>query len=219
MNRVTLESVQQAMMEAGFFPEKRFSQNFLINEEVVRALVNAAHLTKKDHVLEIGGGTGIVTHALAETGAKVESVEVHSSLVPFLRKRFVSHANVTIIDSDFLKVDLNTLAFTKIVASPPYAISDDIMYKILAHGFERASLVWQLEFVEKILSTPGSGEYHPLSVITQYFYDAEMVQKITPKSFYPVPNHFSAILSLKRNKRKMMPNFELYVSWLRVLFR
>ena len=207
-------------MEAGVFPEKKYSQNFLVSDEVVSDLVASASLTSKDHVMEIGGGTGIVTSELAKTPAHVTSIEFHTPLAQYLKKKFANTKNVTILEKDFLQVDLSSIPFTKVVAAPPYAISDDIMYALFARGFSRACLIWQLEFAEKILSPPGSSEYHPLSVIGQYFFDGEIKRKVTPKSFYPIPNHFSALLVLnQRTKAVRFEDYPIFVNWLKTIFR
>lgn len=208
------------MMEAGVFPEKKYSQNFLVSDEVVNDLVASASLTSKDHVIEIGGGTGIVTSALAQTPAHITSIEFHTPLAHYLKKKFAHTKNVTILEKDFLQVDLASIPFTKVVAAPPYAISDDIMYALFARGFSRACLIWQLEFAEKILSPPGSSEYHPLSVIGQYFFDGEIKRKVTPKSFYPIPNHFSALLVLNQRKKAVrFDDYPIFVNWLKTIFR
>ncbi len=215
-----LEELNRAMLEAGFFPEKKYSQNFLVDKKVVNELVASAHLKKSDSVLEIGGGTGVVTQKLIESGAHVTTVELQEGLVRYLKKRFTPHKNIRVIRGDFLQLDLKTIRFNKVVASPPYAISDDIMFKLFEHEFDWASLVWQLEFAEKILAPPGSSEYHPLSVIGQYWYEGTLLCKISPKAFYPIPNHFSAILGLKRKKKtKNVPHFSSFVSLVRTLFR
>jgi 16S rRNA (adenine1518-N6/adenine1519-N6)-dimethyltransferase len=208
------------MVESGFFPQKKYSQNFLVDEDAVKSLIDSSALKPSDHVLEIGGGTGIVTHAIAQTGAHVTCIELHDTLARHLRERFVGQKNVEIIEGDALRVDLKKIPYTKVVASPPYAISDDIMYALFENGFSHASLIWQIEFAEKILSPPGSSEYHPLSVISQYFYDGKIIRKITPKSFYPIPNQFSALLSLTKRKNVLpITRYRVFVSWLRTLFR
>ncbi len=221
MNRLSyLEDVQHDMVDAGFFPDKKYSQNFLIDDASVQQLVDSAKLTKKDHVLEIGGGTGLVTRAIAATGAKVTSIEIRPELAALLRKKFKDQPNITILEADFLSVDMSKIPFTKIVASPPYAISDDIMFALFQHEFIHASIIWQLEFAEKILSIPGSSEYHPLSVIAQTWYNGELVKKISPRAFYPIPNHFSAILSLdKKSDQAPVKDFTVFLAWLRTLFR
>ncbi len=225
MNAVVANTVPQelhrAMLSAGFFPEKRFSQNFLMNEAVVKALVDAAELKKSDSVLEIGAGTGIITREILKHPIKeVHAIEVHDRLIPLLKKSFENDSRVRILGEDFLQTDLHAISFTKVVSSPPYAISDDIMYALFRKGFSIASLVWQLEFAEKLLAPPGSGEYHALSVLCQNAYNGTILQKISPQSFYPSPQQFSAILVLKRKKKVLEPsNYDSFVKFLKTIFR
>ncbi len=217
---INLENLHRDLLRAGVFPDKRFSQNFLINESITQLLVEKAEISPKDHVLEIGGGTGIVTQKLAETNAHITVIEVHPKLIPFLQKKFVETKNVEVIGKDFLHVELKEIPFTHVCCSPPYAIADDIMLGLLKHGFKTASMVWQMEFAEKLIAPPGSQSYGPLSVLCQYYYDGTIVKKISPQSFYPSPQQFSAILVLKQRKRvKVVPENEKFVLFLRTLFR
>lgn len=215
-----LDELQHAMVRAGFFPEKKYSQNFLVDEQTAEDLTNAASLNTNDRVLEIGAGTGFITEKIAQKCAHVYAVELRPELCNVLREKFAGNKKVEIVERDFLSIDLSTINFSKIVAAPPYAISDDIMYQLFERGFTQASIIWQFEFADKILSPPGSSEYHPLSIIAQYQYDGQIVRKVTPKSFFPVPNHFSAILVLRaKKKRPPIENYPVFVSWLKTLFR
>lgn len=215
-----LDDLQRAMIQQGFFPDKKYSQNFLIDDRVIQKLVGAAEVKPGETVLEIGPGTGFVTEELVKTRAKVRAIEFRPELCAYLRSRFDSFSNVEIIEKDILQATKKELVFDKVVASPPYAISDDIMYLVLNAGFTRASMLWQLEFVEKILAPPGSSEYHPLSIVTQYLYDGELVARVSPKSFYPIPNHFSAILLLKQRKKRVpISDLVTFEKWLKTLFR
>ncbi len=214
------EQLQNELIQARVFPDKRFSQNFLISTEWVQLLVEKAQINSRSHVLEIGAGTGTVTQALAETGAHIIALEVHPKLILFLQKKFQNKKNVHILGKDFLHVDLKSIPFTHVCCSPPYAIADDIMLGLFEHGFRHASMIWQAEFAEKLLATPGSQSYGPLSVLCQYFYNGEIVKKISPQSFYPSPQQFSAILVLHaRKKIDSIPEYNKFVLFLRTLFR
>lgn len=214
------EQLQNELIQAGVFPDKRFSQNFLISTEWVQLLVEKAQINSRSQVLEIGAGTGTVTHALAETGAHIIALEVHPKLILFLQKKFQNKKNIEIVGKDFLHVDLNSIPFTHVCCSPPYAIADDIMLGLFEHGFQHASMIWQAEFAEKLLAPPGSQSYGPLSVLCQYFYSGEIVKKISPQSFYPSPQQFSAILALHARKRvEKIPEYTKFVLFLRTLFR
>ena len=215
-----IESLHRDLLHAGVFPSKRFSQNFLIEDEAVNLLVKNARIDSHSHVLEIGAGTGAVTQALAATGATITAMEVHPKLIGFLQKKFAETKNVHILGKDFLHVDLQTIPFTHVCCSPPYAIADDIMLGLFQHGFQHASMIWQYEFADKLLATPGSKDYGPLSVLCQYFYEGEISKKISPQSFYPSPQQFSAILSLHARKRiKPIPDYKKFVLFLRTFFR
>ncbi|MDP2666559.1 MAG: 16S rRNA (adenine(1518)-N(6)/adenine(1519)-N(6))-dimethyltransferase RsmA [Candidatus Diapherotrites archaeon] len=214
-----LDELQRDMVAHSFFPDKKFSQHFLVDESIIHLLVDSVGVGKKNSVLEIGGGTGFVTRAIRETGARVIVVEVHAALAAVLQEKLGDQNEVRIIQNDILKVNLNQLDFDTVIASPPYAISDDIMYALFARGFDNASLVWQLEFAEKLLAPEGSAEYNALSVLTQYFFNGDIVKKISPKAFYPMPQQFSSILVLKRKKVPPIPNHAQFVEFIRTLFR
>lgn len=221
MNTLSLlPQVQRAMQEANFFPEKRFSQNFLIDESAVHSLVRAGELSQNDCVLEIGGGTGTVTEELCKTSSKVICVEIHSKLASYLSKKFSKHSNVSIIQGDFTKLNLDELLYNKVVSSPPYAIADDIMFSLFSKPFEKGVFIWQTEFAQKLVALSGTGEYHPLSVLTGIFYHSSIIQKIPPNSFYPSPQSFSSIVVLdaKKNPPKI-PDIKSFIFFVRTLFR
>ena len=121
----------------GLHTKKRFGQNFLINESVVRGIAEKAKIGPGDLVLEVGPGIGTLTQALAETGADVKSVEIDESLLPILRKTLEGYDNVEIIHGDILKVDLKDITGGKpftVAANLPYYITTPIVMKFLEEG-------------------------------------------------------------------------------------
>lgn len=118
----------------GLHTKKRFGQNFLINESVVRGIAEKAKIGPGDLVLEVGPGIGTLTQALAETGADVKSVEIDESLLPILRKTLEGYDNVEIIHGDILKVDLKDITGGKpftVAANLPYYITTPIIFSLL----------------------------------------------------------------------------------------
>lgn len=118
----------------GLHTKKRFGQNFLINESVVRGIAEKAKIGPGDLVLEVGPGIGTLTQALAETGANVKSVEIDESLLPILRKTHEGYDNVEIIHGDILKVDLKDITGGKpftVAANLPYYITTPIIFSLL----------------------------------------------------------------------------------------
>ncbi|MEM2948758.1 MAG: SLC13 family permease, partial [Candidatus Anstonellales archaeon] len=152
-----------------------------------------------DFVLEIGAGTGFLTREIQKK-AKVIAFELDKDLFELLSKK-LPKKNLSLFNENFLKAK-NIPSFNKIVCAPPYHISSDIMHNLLFKKFDKAVLLFQKEFCEKLLSKPGFKDYCSLSVLTQYFCDARIVEhSISPNSFYPKPTAFSALIVLDSKKR------------------
>lgn len=204
------------IVKYGFRPEKKLAQFFIMDESIVEKLAVLAELKKTDVVLEIGSGTGFLTKEL-QKHCKVIAVEFDSRLFELLEKELPKE-NLELVQGDFQSVKLPK--FNKMVSLPPYTISAGIMFKLLDFETELAVLVFQKEFVQKILAQPGFNEYHPLSVLMQYYYNAIFVQTIPADSFFPHPGVVSAIIKLVSKKRfnsiKPKKAFENFV---KTLFR
>jgi len=184
--------LNQLMVEYRFRPNRKMGQNFLIDEEVLEKIIKEAELSPKDKVLEIGAGTGFLTRELAKKCCVV-AVELDAVLAELLEAE-LSGNNVDVQHADFVKMPFPEC--NKVVALPPYTISSAVMRRIFELKPKLCVLVFQREFVEKLLAEPGFAEYNALSVLTQYYFRAEMVSRVPPKSFFPKPNTESAILKL-----------------------
>ena len=110
----------------GFFPKKRFGQNFTIDSEILDRLVAQASLSKEDVVLEVGAGFGFLTQLLSKECKKVIAVELDSQLVAFLQEQLQNLQNVELIEGDILDVSLPP--FNKVVSAPPYSISSPLLF-------------------------------------------------------------------------------------------
>ena len=126
----TIEVIQK--YEFAFL--KKFGQNFLIDTHVLDKIISAAEITKDDLVVEIGPGIGTMTQYLACAAREVVAIEIDKMLIPILQETFSAYDNVTIINEDVLKVDLNKLAVeknggrpVKVVANLPYYITTPII--------------------------------------------------------------------------------------------
>lgn len=210
------QELNNLMVEHYFKPNRKLSQNFLINEKIIEKMIELAELNDKDIVLEIGAGTGFVTRELLKKAKKVIAIEFDEALIPILEK--LPQAKLEIINENFLTLSLPK--FNKIVCSPPYGNSAEIMEKILFSEFETAVVLFQKEFIEKLLAFPGFAEFNDLSVLTQYFCEAKSVLTVSPASFFPTPNAFSSILVLKRKKVfGTAKNEKLFYFFLKTIFR
>ncbi len=216
MNELFVE-LNQLMVKHRFKPEKRLSQNFVVQPALIESLLAEAKPQKNDVVLEIGAGTGFLTRELIKK-CGVVAVEADPKLAGLLRAE-LPQDNLTILEGDFLSVKLPP--FTKVVALPPYAISHDIVFRLMRLDFESAILVFQKEFVDKLTAFPGLGEYNALAALANYFFVPKVVvERINPDNFFPRPQSFSSMVRLTRKNRfKPVKDVGKFVKFVECLFR
>ncbi len=169
-------------------------QNFLIVPDIIERNIERAELRERDHVLEIGPGLGVLTDALSKRAGKVYAIEKDHRLVEILRKEY-DWPNVEIIEGDALRVEFPE--FNKIVSNLPYQISSPITFRFLKHEFERAVLIYQLEFAQRMVAKPGDKNYSRLSLMIRAKAHAELVEKIGRGAFWPKPKVDSAVVILE----------------------
>jgi len=210
--------LQQLMIDHRFRPSQRFSQNFIIDENLINKMIETASLKKSDVVLEIGSGTGSLTQFLLKN-CKVVGSELDEKMIGVLKERFSKEKKFKLVEGDFVKAELPK--FNKVVSLPPYNISSDIMLRLFSLDFELAVLVFQREFTEKLVAEPGFKEYSYLSVLTDCFYKPSIViPNISPKVFFPKSESYSSLLKLERKKPvETIKDFPKFVSFLKHVFR
>ncbi len=192
-----------------FSTKKKFGQNFLIDEGVLRGIVETAGVTKEDHVLEIGPGIGSMTHYLCEEAGHVTAVEIDDKLIPILTDMMQGYDNFTLIHDDILKVDLDALAKEaggrpfKVVANLPYYITTPIVMELLEKKLpiESITIMVQKEVAERMQAGPGTKAYGALSLAVQYYADAEIEMEVSPSSFLPPPQVSSTVIKLTRYEK------------------
>lgn len=179
--------------------KKSFGQNWLVDETAVTKLIDSAELQPGERVLEIGPGTGIITRALVEAGAKVTSVEFDQELIAPLREQFGN--DVELIEGDALALlpDQYPKSPYKLVSSIPYNITSDILKTFLttANPPVRLCLVVQKEVAQRICAKPP--EMSLLAVVCQLYAKCEYIDTIKAGAFRPIPKVDSAILRLTRH--------------------
>jgi 16S rRNA (adenine1518-N6/adenine1519-N6)-dimethyltransferase len=194
-----------------FKPEKKMAQHFVTDEAAIKKVLELACLKKSDVVLEVGAGTGFLTREL-QKHCRVKAVELDDALFELLKSE-LKQENLELFHGNFLEIDAGD--YNKVVAFPPYTISSEMVYRILWHGFEKAVLVFQSEFAERLIALPGFFDYNALSVITQYYCSVEIAGSLDSDSFFPRPNAKSAIVVLSAKKRfgvaKNEKGFERFV--------
>lgn len=195
----------------GFSFQKKFGQNFLIDENVVEKIVRDAGVTKDDFVLEIGPGIGTMTQILCENAREVVAVEIDDKLIPILTEDTLSwYDNVTVIHEDILKLDIVKLANErnggkpiKVVANLPYYITTPIIMGLFESHvpLDSITIMVQKEVAERMQEKPGSKEYGALSLAVQYYAKPEIVANVPPNCFMPRPNVGSAVIRLTRHEK------------------
>jgi 16S rRNA (adenine1518-N6/adenine1519-N6)-dimethyltransferase len=169
-------------------------QNFLIVPDIIERNVERAELSERDTVLEVGPGLGVLTDVLSKRAGKVYAIEKDSRLVKILLAEY-DWPNVEIIEGDALKVEFPE--FNKIVSNLPYQISSPITFRFLECEFERAVLIYQLEFAQRMVAEPGDKNYSRLSLMVRAKTHAELVERIGRGAFWPRPKVDSAVVVLE----------------------
>ena len=190
-----------------FVFQKKFGQNFLIDTHVLDKIVRAAEITKDDVVLEIGPGIGTLTQYLAYGAKEVIAVEIDRALIPILKDTLSAYDNVTILNEDILKVDINKLVEEKnngrpikVVANLPYYITTPIIMNLFESHVpvESITVMVQKEVADRMQTGPGSKDYGALSLAVQYYAEPYIVANVPQNCFMPRPKIGSAVIRLKR---------------------
>ncbi len=201
--QVTIETIKKH----NFSFQKKFGQNFLIDSHVIERIIEGAGVTKDDFVLEIGPGIGTMTQYLAEAAGRVAAVEIDKKLIPVLAETLAEYDNVTVMNDDILKVDINALANEynngrpiKVVANLPYYITTPIIMGLFESGvpIDNITVMVQKEVADRMKEGPGSKEYGALSLAVQYYAEPYIVANVPANCFIPRPNVDSAVIRLKK---------------------
>lgn len=199
----TIEIIQKYQ----FAFQKKFGQNFLIDTRVLDKIISAAGITEDDCVLEIGPGIGTMTQYLAEHAGKVVAVEIDTNLLPILDETLKGYPNVTVINSDILKLDMNKLVDeyndgrpVKVAANLPYYITTPIIMGLFESNvpIDNITVMVQKEVADRMQVGPGSKDYGALSLAVQYYAKPYIVANVPPNCFIPRPNVGSAVIRLTR---------------------
>ena len=187
--------------------QKKFGQNFLIDTTVLDRIISSAEITKEDCVLEIGPGIGTMTQYLAERAGSVVAVEIDKALIPILEETLQDYDNVTVINDDILKVDINRLVEEKnggrpikVVANLPYYITTPIIMGLFESRvpLKSITIMVQKEVADRMQVGPGTKDYGALSLAVQYYAKPEIVANVPPNCFIPRPTVGSAVIRLTR---------------------
>ncbi len=201
-----LEETKFLMKKYGISANKSLGQNFLIDDEAVENIVEAANLSDNDMVIEIGPGLGTLTAKLLEKAGKVISIELDDRMIEILNDRFSLYDNFMLLHEDVLKVDLNKLIdenienmkSVKIVANLPYYITTPIIMKLLEDNLniESITVMIQKEVADRITAIPGEKNSGAITYSVYYYADAKEVCFVSKDCFIPAPEVNSEVINL-----------------------
>ncbi|MEK4115545.1 16S rRNA (adenine(1518)-N(6)/adenine(1519)-N(6))-dimethyltransferase RsmA [Paenibacillus sp. FSL W8-0919] len=210
MNRMedisTPRRTKEIIARHGFSFKKSLGQNFLIDQNILGKIVEAAGLDKEKGALEIGPGIGALTEKLAQMAGAVTAVEIDQRLIPILKEVLEPYDNVKVHHGDVLKVDLHELfrqdfaevGKVSVVANLPYYVTTPILMKLLEEKLplENIVVMIQKEVAERMAAAPGSKDYGSLSIAVQYYSEPKLVCIVPHTVFIPQPNVESAVIRL-----------------------
>jgi len=181
-------------------PKKRLGQHFLARSETAQWIAEHGAIVKHDTVVEIGPGTGILTEALAETGAHVYAIEKDNRLFSHLKTRFKTRENVTIIEGDATHFPWESLVTRArpavLMGNLPYNVSTRILFNLLSHTylFRKWVFLFQKEVADRICAKANAPSYGALSVLVQSMTFPENLGMLSPGDFNPPPKVYSALV-------------------------
>ncbi len=234
----TLSFLRDRFREVGIDPRTRHGQNFLVDLNLLRLLVDAARLTRDDVVLEIGTGTGSLTGLLSQRAAAVVSVEIDARLHQLASEELFGFENVTLLQFDALRnkhtLDPRVMEAVeaqlasrpgsrfKLAANLPYNVATPILTNLLEcpRPPESLTVTIQKELADRITAAPGTKDYGALSVWIQCQARAELVRLLPPSVFWPRPKVTSAILHIEcqPERRQAIHDLDFFHRFVRQLF-
>lgn len=200
------KKIKEIMNIHGLKFSKSLGQNFLIDENILKKIVDIAKITKEDCVIEVGPGIGNLTQHIAEAAGSVVAIEIDKALVPVLKDTLKNYSNIEIINEDILKIDLHKLIrerfqnqTVKVVANLPYYATTPIIMKFLEGKVPIKSLtvMIQKEVAQRMQAKPGTKDYGSLSIAVQYYSDPSILLRVPPSVFIPQPNVESVVVKLE----------------------
>ena len=211
-----LEETKFIMKKYNIRANKSLGQNFLINEEVVKNIVECSKIEKEDLVIEIGPGLGTLTKYLLEKAGKVICIELDTKMLQILEDRFSLYDNFELINNDVLKVDLKNIIEkektqgkikqVKIVANLPYYITTPIIMKLLEEELELESItvMIQKEVADRLIAIPGEKNTGAITYSVYYYASSEAIMEVPNSSFIPEPEVTSKVIKLNIRKEPVV---------------
>jgi 16S rRNA (adenine1518-N6/adenine1519-N6)-dimethyltransferase len=206
---MNLSEMRQILGERDIQLTKSLGQNFLHDRNQLRRIVETAHLTSDDNVLEIGPGLGPLTELLLQKSARVLAIEMDQRLVAFLEQRF-KDPKLQIIHADALDIvrdQSRDWSGWKLVANLPYSVASPVLVELAENlrAPKSITVTLQIEVAQRIQSKASQPDYGVLSLLLQVRYEPISFFKIPAASFFPAPDVDSACITLQLRSKPLLP--------------
>ena len=197
-----------ALKKEGFRFTHSLGQNFLLSDEVIARIADAAAVQSQDNILEIGPGAGVLTAEMLERGAKVLALELDKALAPVLQQ---VAPQAQVVFEDALKADIPALARQafgqapfRVVANLPYYITAQMLTRLTRQQMPISDIVVmvQKEAAQRVMAAPGEKAYCLLAATVQYFGMPQVLFEVGPEAFTPRPHVTSALMHIRRHEEK-----------------
>ncbi|MGE0243118.1 MAG: rRNA adenine dimethyltransferase family protein [Nitrososphaeraceae archaeon] len=182
-----------------------FGQNFLIDSNITKKIINSAEIKSFENVCEMGTGRGKLTPFLCANANSVKSFEIDPNLYKNIKILSSKFPNLEIVNKDILNYG-EYLEFDVFVSNIPYSKSKETLSWLATKKFNRGIIMVQDEFSQKLLSKPGDNNYRAISAIIQYCFEIEPLFKVNNKCFYPQPKINSQVIKLIHKNKILSKN-------------
>lgn len=208
--------IKKQIEKNDFAFKKKFGQNFIIDENIIKCIIDKSNIDKDTLVIEIGPGAGSLTSFLVQNAGFVLCYEIDTTLTPILNENLKNKENYKIIYEDFLKADivseLSKYDYKKIyvVANLPYYITTPIVVKLIEDkiNIDKIVIMVQKEVGNRFKAKPNSKDYSSLSIFINYYFDVQKIMDVSKNVFIPKPNVDSIVILMEKSKSKISVNNE-----------
>lgn len=199
------------MRHSSLRPLKRFGQNFLVDPNIKRKILDAVHAERGDHILEIGPGDGVLTFDLADAAERVYAIEIDKKRCARLSSRTAEFRRLTLVCADILKFDMESFLSregvdrVRVVSNLPYYITTPVIEYLFERidRIEDIFLTVQREVAQRLTAQPGEPSYGSLSCFVDYYCEADVLFAIAPGCFRPAPKVDSAFVRFKPRRDRL----------------
>ena len=196
---INRDSLSKILCTNNVKPDKDYGQNFLVEPEIAKRIVNSLDFKNEDKVIEVGPGLGSLTHFLVEATKDLTAVEIDERMANYIKDTYKDN-NINVITNDIRKIDVSQ--YTKIISNLPYNITTELLQYFLINGVSAKKMVFmiQSETFAHFYDVSGK-EYGPTSVLVHLLGNIEKLFTVKAGCFYPAPKCNSTVFSIDLDTR------------------